>query len=105
MNQWKSYTANEHNYILFELNNIHNERNYFDSMYDFWLKTFQMESDGGCDHKMGFIKMKKHIVLFLILLSVLIVILILYTVYKCYQKKNRYRTPNDLLQYPNFLTT
>ncbi|CAF4027643.1 unnamed protein product, partial [Rotaria sp. Silwood1] len=34
--QWKSYTNNEHNYMFFQLNNIHNEHNYYDSMYYFW---------------------------------------------------------------------
>jgi uncharacterized membrane protein YukC len=69
------------------------------------LKTFQIESNGGCQNKLVLIKMKKYLGSFLILLSVLILILIIYALYKRHQKTNRYRTPNDLIQYPNFLTT
>jgi len=104
--EWKSYTRNEHNYIFFQLNNIHNERDYFDSMYEFWLKYFQRESNGGeCHIELLKIKMTKHLVPFLIILSVLLIILMLYFLCKCYHRRERYRTPNDLLQYPSFVTT
>lgn len=103
--EWKAYTLDEHNYIFFQLNNIHNERNYFDSMYEFWLRSFQTELLGGCGNKLIIIKMKRHITKFLLILSILLIILIFYFLYKCHQKKKQYRTPNDLLQYPNFITT
>jgi uncharacterized membrane protein YidH (DUF202 family) len=71
-------------------------------MYEFWLKTFQMESNGGCHRST---RMKKYLGLFLIFPAVLIVILIIFAAYRFYKKKEQYRTPNDLQQYPNFLTT
>jgi hypothetical protein len=103
--QWKPYTTSEHNYIFFQLNNIHNERNYFDFMYDFWLKCFQTELNGGCNREYLSMKMKKYFGLFLIILFVFLFILILSFLCKHYFKKQRYRTSNDLLQYPNFITT
>lgn len=103
--EWKAYTLNEHNYIFFQLNNIHNEPNYFDSMYNFWLKSFQTELIGGCSRKLLMMKMKKHIAPFLIILFVLFIILILYFLCKRHHQKEQYRTQNDLLQYPNFITT
>jgi type VI protein secretion system component VasF len=74
-------------------------------MYYFWLKTFQTELNGGCKIYKVITKMKRHLAPFLIILSVLLVIIILYFLGKCYHKKELYRTPNDLLQYPNFITT
>jgi len=76
-------------------------------MYEFWLKCFQRESNGGeCHIELLKIKMKKHFIPFLIILSFLLTILILYFLCKFYQKqREQYRTRDDLLQYPSFITT
>ncbi|CAF3882499.1 unnamed protein product [Adineta steineri] len=103
--QWKSYTNNEHNYMFFQLNNIHNEHNYYDSMYYFWLKCFQTELDGGCHNGHFITKMKKHLLPFFIFLSCLLIIIIICFIYAHYQRKKRQRTSADLQQYPNFIPT
>jgi hypothetical protein len=95
----------EHNYIFFQLNNIRNELNYFDSMYYFWLKCFQTELNGECNSELILMKMKKHLIPFLILISVLLIIIIICLICRHYRKQQQYRTPNDLIQYPNFITT
>ncbi len=64
-----------------------------------------MELNGGCNNLFTKMKMKKHLASFFIILLVLLIIVIIYFLYKRYHKKERYRTPNNLLQYPNFLTT
>ncbi len=103
--QWKPYTTNEHNYLFFQLNNIHNEHNYYDSMYYFWLKCFQTELNGICNNEFQLMKMKKHLAAFLIILFVLLIIVVIYFICKHFQTRQRYRTPTDLAQYPNFVTT
>ncbi|UJR15213.1 hypothetical protein I4U23_002172 [Adineta vaga] len=103
--EWKPYTAYEHNYMFFQLNNIRNERNYYDSMYSFWSQCFQMEFHGQCNQKYLLTKMKKHVVPFIILLSGFLLIIIVYFICRHYQKKERYRTSTDMQQYPNFLPT
>jgi hypothetical protein len=103
--EWKAYTSDEHNYIFFQLNNIRNELNYFDSMYYFWLKCFQTELNGECTRELILIKMKKHLAPFLICLGSLLIFLIIYLIIHHYRKQQRYRTPNDAIQYPNFITT
>lgn len=103
--QWKSYTTDEHNYLFFQLNNIRIERNYFDSMYQFWLKIFQIESHGRCEHRLILMKMKKHLKTFFILLASLFLISSICLLRKYCRKKERFQTTNDLVQYPNFLTT
>ena len=103
--QWKSYTTDEHNYLFFQLNNIRIERNYFDSMYQFWLKIFQIESHGGCEHRLILMKMKKHLKTFFIFLVSLFLISSICLLRKYCRKKERFQTSNDLGQYPNFLTT
>ncbi|CAF5134965.1 unnamed protein product [Rotaria sp. Silwood1] len=87
--EWKPYTSNEHNYIFFQLNNIHNELNYFDSMYNFWIKFFQTELNGGCHKELIIMKIKKHIGLFLIILFVLLIFIIIYFICKRYRKNKK----------------
>ncbi|CAF1136483.1 unnamed protein product [Adineta ricciae] len=103
--EWKPYTASEHNYMFFELNNIRNERDYYSSMYSFWSQCFQIESTGRCTKANLYTKMKRHVVPFSILLSSLLLIILVYLICKSYYKKKQYRTPNDLHQYPDFVTT
>ena len=87
--QWKPYTAIERNYIFFELNNIHNVRNYFDSMYDFWLECFQAELNGGCSNNLV-MRIKKYLISYLIILLVLSFIIFIYVIYEYYRKKRAY---------------
>ncbi|CAF2718797.1 unnamed protein product [Rotaria sp. Silwood2] len=84
--EWRPYTENEHNYIFFQLNNIHNEPNYFDSMYYFWIKFFQTELNGGCHNELTIMKKKKHVLSFVLILFVLLIIIIIYFIYKRYRK-------------------
>jgi hypothetical protein len=100
--EWKSYQETEHNYIFFRLNNIYNEPNYFDAMYNFWLECFQIEDRGGCYKT----KAKKHLTPLIVLLILLLIILIIFFIWKYSQKKKRghllsYRSPTALLSYPN----
>lgn len=100
--EWKSYTEDGHNYLFFHLNNIHNELNYFDTMYNFWLECFRIENAGGCTK----MKMNKHLTSFIILFVFLLIILIIYFIWKYFQKRNRrqlssHGSPTVLLPYPN----
>lgn len=103
--EWREYTQEEHNYIFFQLNNIHTEYSYFDSMYDFWLKCFQTELNGRCENVYFIMKMKKHFGIFFLILLALLLIMFCYFLRKYYRKKQHYRAANDLIQYPNFLNT
>jgi hypothetical protein len=102
--EWKSYTEHEHNYIYFQLNNIHNERNYFDTMYDFWLENFQIENTGICP-KMKITK-KRHMTSWMIFLFFLFFFLMIYFIWIYFQKKKRghllssNRSPTALIPYP-----
>ena len=108
--QWKNYTSAEHNYMFFQLNDIRNEPNYFDSMYQFWSDCFQTEKNGGCQQA-PWMKMKRHLLPFLLI--VLVLVLLLITCLVCQQvqkKKKRYlssqaRLPIDQLQYPHLIST
>ncbi|CAF3585212.1 unnamed protein product [Rotaria socialis] len=85
--QWRPYTKNEHNYVVFQLNNIHNEPKYFDSMYYFWLNFYQKELNNGCFKQLIVNKMKKHLRPILMVLFGLLSILTMYCICKCYQKQ------------------
>lgn len=98
--EWKEYTRTEHNYMIFQLNNIHTERNYFDSMYKFWLKTFQTESNGGCEFRWFRMKMKKHYGIFFLLIFVLILILFCMFLRKFCRNRQHCQTTTD---YPRFV--
>jgi len=85
------------------LNHIHTERNYFDSMYEFWLKTFQTESNGGCDSRLLKIKMNKYYGFIVLFVFVLIFILFCWLLRRFYRNRQRYQTANN--DYPSFLNT
>ncbi len=101
--EWKLYTDDEHNYIYFQLNNIRNERNYFDTMYNFWLENFQIENKGNCPK----MKIKKHVRSWMIFLFFLFFLLMIYFIWIYFQKKKRghllssNRSPTALIPYPN----
>ena len=103
--QWKPYTADEHNYLFFQLNHIHTERNYFDSMYEFWLTIFRTETRGGCIHRLILVKMRQHLKIFLIVLLILLGIVSIALLRKYCRKKAQNRTRNHFNQYPKDLTT
>jgi len=101
--EWKAYRDNEHNYIYFQLNNIRNERNYFDSMYDFWLECFRIENTGHCNK----IKMKNHLTSLMIFFILILILIIIYCLWKYFQNKRKryllsHRSPTAtaLLAYP-----
>lgn len=87
MPEWKPYTKNEHNYMLFKLNDTHNERNYFDSMYYFWLEVFDIELNGGCYKRLILMKIKQYRKIYLIILCSLFITVALYCLCKCFRKK------------------
>ncbi|CAF1024438.1 unnamed protein product [Rotaria sordida] len=100
--EWKPYTNNEHNYLYFGLNSIQNELNYFDKMYQFWLRCFRIESKGGCRKK----KFIKHLILFMTSLIFLSILLMMYFLWTYCQKKKpghlfSHRSPTALYPYPN----
>ncbi|CAF1056578.1 unnamed protein product [Adineta steineri] len=104
--EWKSYTNKNHNYLYFQLNNIHNEINYFDSMYDFWLKCFQTEDQGGCTKG----KIRKHLALFLFICSSIFILTISYLIWKYFQMKKKgqlfaHESPTTLLPHLGRVST
>ena len=106
--RWKAYTSTEHNYMFFQLNNIRNEVDYFDSMYQFWSECFQTERNGGCQQT--WMKMKKHLLPFFLLVLALVLLLITCLICTQVRKKKRClssqaRLPIDQLQYPHLIST
>lgn len=93
--EWQPYRRNEHNYMFFQLNSIRNERNYFDTMYEFWLKYFHMEKTGHCQ-KSWFMKNKRFMFMMNKLLMFIISLIIFFVCFMCiyflwkyFQKKNK----------------
>jgi len=96
--EWKEYTNKQHNYLYFRLNNIHNERNYFDSMYDFWLECFRIENSGHCKN----MKIKRYFPSLMFLFIFIFILIIIYFIWNYLQKKKKgHRSPTALLPYPN----
>lgn len=81
---WKNFRHDEHNYIVFELNEIRNEKNYFDSMYEFWSRAFQIERNGGC--KTNSKQLKDFLFPILIFVSILILATISLLIFKSFEK-------------------
>jgi hypothetical protein len=90
--------------MYFHLNNIHNEHNFFDSMYQFWLECFRIENAGGCTKQE--MKMKRHLISFMLTFLCLSIILIIYFIWKYFQNKKKghllsRQSPTALLPYLN----
>ena len=54
-------------------------------MYKFWFECFQIENKGGCNKY----KIKKHLPLFLMALFSMLVLVIVYLIWKYFQKKKK----------------
>lgn len=102
--EWRPYSSNEHNFMFFQLNSIHNERNYFDRMYKFWTKYFHVEKSGHCQ-KSSY--MTKRSMFLVSLILIFVCFLCIYFLWKCFQKKNKRhletnRSPSALIPaYPS----
>ncbi|UJR31465.1 hypothetical protein I4U23_018954 [Adineta vaga] len=100
--EWKMYSKFEHNYLYFHLNNIHNEQNYFDSMYNFWMKCFQIEDAGGCNKP----KIGRHFTSFLVLFLIIFILIMIYFIWKYFQIRKTgqllaHGSPSILLPHSN----
>jgi hypothetical protein len=103
--EWQPYTAQEHNFLFFQLNQIRNERNYFDAMHRFWFEWYRIEQTGVCRVPRLSSSVKKHLRLVLVLFLILLGCFVVYLIWKYMQqrKKGRLlspRSPAPLLSHP-----
>ena len=99
--EWKEYLKDEHNYMFFQLNEIRNELNYFDSMYEFWSEFFRIETSGGCETTL--MKMKTKTIFFAF--SLLLICLFTLGTIGCFCKYVRKKDDNSLSSSPHLVST
>ena len=95
--------------MILQLNHNHLERNYFDSMYDFWLERFQQEAHERCPWR----SMKQRIYLIPLLLlgfgGLLLVALVYFSCTYLRHRQRRYvltrRSSADLHESPTLVCT